>query len=422
VERGLRWLTGVQKADGDLGGGMYAHALAARALCQAYRLTSDPALKAPAQRALDYIVKAQHDAGGWRYAPGMPGDTSVTAWQVLALDEGVQAGLAVPRATLKRAGAYLDSVAVPGGAFAYVPGAGAGSPAMRAAGLLSRLRLGLDPRHADALKSAEGLVQNLPAPGPGPMYHYHFATLALERVGGAEWQAWEPRMRRVLLDSQSQGPGPGVRGTWDFSGDPIARCGGRTMATSLALSVLQSCARRDPPRGVEARERTEKELQDLLISLGVEDFWEAREGMRALIASAGQAVPLVKEALRPPPPADAARVARLVTDLDAEAFAAREKAAAELERLGPLARPALERAARTSPSAEVKRRAEALLAAIAVRLAGEDRRALRAVEVLVQAGTRQARDLLRELAGGPPEAALTREARAGLERLGPGRP
>jgi predicted Zn-dependent protease len=44
-------------------------------------------------------------------------------------------------------------------------------------------------------------------------------------------------------------------------------------------------------------------------------------------------------------------------------------------------------------------------------------RTLRALEVLELAGTQQARQVLQELAKGAPEAQLTQEAKAALERL-----
>jgi hypothetical protein len=84
----------------DFGGGMYSHGLATICICEAYGLTSDPVLKAPAQHAIDFIVKAQDPAGGgWRYAPRQSGDTSVVGWQVMALKSGQMSGLSVPVAT-----------------------------------------------------------------------------------------------------------------------------------------------------------------------------------------------------------------------------------------------------------------------------------------------------------------------------------
>src|SRR5439155_17792091 len=81
VNAGLMWLMAKQsKASADrgyFGGDMYSHGLATIAMCEAYGLTSDPRLKVSAQLAIDYIQKAQHDGGGWRYAPNQAGDTSV---------------------------------------------------------------------------------------------------------------------------------------------------------------------------------------------------------------------------------------------------------------------------------------------------------------------------------------------------------
>src|SRR5204863_9750423 len=115
---------------GYYGGDMYSHGLATIAMCEAYGLTSDPTLKASAQMALDYVVRAQHDGGGWRYAPKQAGDTSVTGWQMMALKSGQMAGLSVPKNTLVQVGKYLDSrdTSTKSGSSGYGRGSG-GSPA-----------------------------------------------------------------------------------------------------------------------------------------------------------------------------------------------------------------------------------------------------------------------------------------------------
>src|SRR5262249_17282919 len=111
VDKAIKWLMLNQKADGNLGGGMYAHGLATIALSEAYGLTSDPNRQKPAQKAINYIVKAQSDNGGWRYVPRQGGDTSVVGWQVMALKSGQMAGLDVPSLTLEGAKKWLDSCA-----------------------------------------------------------------------------------------------------------------------------------------------------------------------------------------------------------------------------------------------------------------------------------------------------------------------
>ena len=67
----------------------------------------------------------------------------------------------------------------------------------------------------------------------------------------------------------------------------------------------------------------------------------------------------------------------------------------------------------------VRRRAELLLKKLADgTLPPEELRAVRAVEVLERIADAEARRVLEDLAGGPPEAPVTREARAALQRLG----
>jgi hypothetical protein len=117
---------------------------------------------------------------------------------------------------------------------------------------------------------------------------------------------------------------------------------------------------------------------------------------------------------------DERRLARLVADLDSDQFAERDQARAELEKLGESARAALRRALDGKPSAEVRRRVEALLDKLdEPKLSPERLRAVRALEALEQLATPDARRLVEELAGGAPEAWLTREAKttkACLER------
>jgi hypothetical protein len=101
--------------------------------------------------------------------------------------------------------------------------------------------------------------------------------------------------------------------------------------------------------------------------------------------------------------------------LDADAFAAREKAVAELRLAADRAEAALRRALKDNPSAEAKRRIEAVLESVG---AGAERlREARSVEVLERIATAEARELLASLAGGAKDALLTREARAAVGRL-----
>jgi WD40 repeat protein len=137
-----------------------------------------------------------------------------------------------------------------------------------------------------------------------------------------------------------------------------------------------------------------------------------------LAASPEQALPLLKERVQPVRAADSRLVRRLFADLDSDELAVRDNAQRELGDLGDRATAAMRQALGKKPSAEVKRRIETLLkrpggpvvpAAVV--------RAVRAVAVLEDVGTAEARQLLEALAGGEPQATLTREAKAALRWL-----
>jgi hypothetical protein len=83
-----------------------------------------------------------------------------------------------------------------------------------------------------------------------------------------------------------------------------------------------------------------------------------------------------------------------------------------------LAAPALRKVLEGKPSLEVRKRVESLLDALKEPVTSSEKlRLLRAVETLERADSPEARALLERLAQGTPEARLTREAKAALQRL-----
>jgi WD40 repeat protein len=189
---------------------------------------------------------------------------------------------------------------------------------------------------------------------------------------------------------------------------------GRSLACGYrdsTILVWDLAGGRAATRGRQPRLSSEQQGQ-LWADLATTDGCTAYRAIFRLADIPRQAVPLLDARLRPPK-APAAQVQALIADLDSERHTVRENAQRSLAELGDQAAPALQEAAR-SPSAEVRRRARELLAAL-----GSDAwrlRECRAVEVLENAGTPEARQLLRELAKGAPEACLTQEAKAALER------
>jgi RNA polymerase sigma factor (sigma-70 family) len=420
VDLGLKYLVSQQKEDGDYGQVMYAQALAALALAEAYGRSGDAALKGPAQRAIDFIVESQHETGSWRYRPGQPGDTSVTSWQLQALHTARLSGLDVPPKTLAATSRWLDSCQGAEGGYSYTSGSPM-TPSMTAAGLLCRQYLGWGAGQP-GLRLGLEVVKKTPPGAVNNLYHYHYATQVLFNVGGKDWEGWNAKMRDLLVGRQDQGNDPQhahQKGSWSPQGDLYGAASGRVMTTSLALLELEVYYRSDlllasrPAAALRA-----EELGTLWTDLAG-DLFRARQVSWVLIGSPGQTVPLLREKLQPVTlKVDGARIARLITELDDDQFAVREAAEKELDRLGEVTSPALQKALAGQPSPEVRRRLERLLdKQDEENLAPERLRARRSLDVLERIGTAEARQVVERLAAGTPEAWLTREAQATLQRF-----
>src|SRR5262249_23657941 len=116
---------------------------------------------------------------------------------------------------------------------------------------------------------------------------------------------------------------------------------------------------------------------------------------------------------------DAARVQKLIAQLDDGEQDKRDEASRELRALGAQIEAEVKKALEAPPSAEVKKRLEELLKEMrSLWLRDPDAvRAVRAVHVLERVGSDRAAALLKKLAEGDPAARLTREAKISLERL-----
>jgi hypothetical protein len=254
VEKALLWLIRKQnRTSGNLGGGMYAHGLATIALCEAYGLTQDPSLRRPAQMAVNYIVRAQHSAGGWRYQPGQAGDMSVTGWQVMALKSAQMSGLDVPEVAMRKAQQFLNACCDTGSEGYGYTGPGA-TPTMSAVGLLCRQYLqAWGPQNLRLIKGVENNIKRYPVGSIKNIYYFYYATQVMHHFGGNAWQAWNEKMRDSLVKSQDKAGAN--NGSWSSAGDAHGSSGGRLMVTSLSLLTLEVYYRHLPLYYREAGEK-----------------------------------------------------------------------------------------------------------------------------------------------------------------------
>jgi hypothetical protein len=218
------------------GGSMYSQGLAGITLSECYGMTQDSRLAMPTQLALNFIMDAQDPrGGGWRYTPKQPGDTSAVGWALMALKSGNMAYLQVNPLTIKKAVEFLDSVQMrSGAAYGYTdPG---DRPGTNAVGLLCRLYLGWKKDHP-ALQDG---VMSLAKRGPSnDLYFTYYATQIMHHMEGDLWLAWNEKMKKLLLPTQSKKGHEA--GSWyeGVAGGHGAHVAGRLYCTSLATMTLE---------------------------------------------------------------------------------------------------------------------------------------------------------------------------------------
>jgi hypothetical protein len=245
VAKGLDYLRSVQLPDGDLRGssravGMYCHAMAALALCEAYALTGDAELRIPAERAVDFLVRARAaDGMSWRYAPGAPsGDTSILGWVILVLKSAREVGLPVSGDVQDGAARWLQRVSrgEDGGLAAYRPGEPV-TPTMTAEAWVCRQFLGLGARDQAGAEASTYLLAHGPGEDPYNIYYWYYGTLSMFQHGGDAWARWNKPIRDELVRRQKS---TGHQdGSWDPDDSQYGRFGGRIYTTALATLTLE---------------------------------------------------------------------------------------------------------------------------------------------------------------------------------------
>jgi hypothetical protein len=282
VQAGLDWLVKNANAGQVRNRGMfntitnmYSQGIAALALCEAYGMTRDPALKPAAQAAIDYIQKAQGPRGSWGYVAGTDNDTSILGWQIQALHAArLTQDLVVDDKVIERAIRFLNFVS-PGqtkSAYGYsTPDGAQPATALTAIGLLCRYYINDWRRDTAGFdQGARGLMRRAPAPPARQvdMYYYYYATQVVRFYGGEEWKTWNEgapgadSKRRgglpdVLLGLQVRTPAG--RGSWDPAVDrnetslTFGTYCGRLGTTCMCLLTLEVYYRYVPEEAKDGR-------------------------------------------------------------------------------------------------------------------------------------------------------------------------
>jgi WD40 repeat protein len=188
----------------------------------------------------------------------------------------------------------------------------------------------------------------------------------------------------------------------------------------LVCDVAEMCGKKKIEEIAQTAAPSEEELEGLWVELSGADNARAYRAIRQLGRDGPRGAAFLKARLKGDQSPDERRSARLIADLDGDEFATREKATAELEKLGIRAKPALRRALQGQASAEVRSRVKRLLERLGSpheALPEPELIRLRVVEALEANGSPEARQLLTELAEGSEDTPLKQEAKASLARL-----
>ncbi len=246
------WYVGGGKGADD----MYSHGIASIAMCEAYGMTKDPALRDAAQAGINFLGYAQNSStGGWHYAPQGLGDTSVVGWQMMALKSAAMSGFAVDLDVVRKANFFLDQMAFDEGAsyhysFASKSKQANYNPSTTACAVLCRMYSGM-PKDHPSIKAAVAKFSKAGPSKTGTYYNY-YATQVMKQVGGPEWESWNVRMRDQLLTTQTTTGHAAGSWFWDDGHSTVSA--GRFYTTCMATMMLEVYYRYMPLYGEQNAE------------------------------------------------------------------------------------------------------------------------------------------------------------------------
>ncbi|MGD9632068.1 MAG: hypothetical protein AB7G28_25035 [Pirellulales bacterium] len=233
----------------------YAHGIATLALCEAYGMTGDAALRTPAQRALDHLAaRLEQELASAPTQANVGDDWSVYGWQLATLRSGQLAGLAVEAGRLARISDRLNELQ---------SDRASADTVSKAVGMAVELYL-RRPSETDQLRpAAKELLAHPPELGhPASVtdaatvgdprrdtYYWYYGSEAMYYLGGDNWQSWSEQLYPRLIQAQvTDGP---VSGSWEPSAAALENrrdVDSRLYVTAMNLLTLET-EQRQPSRG-----------------------------------------------------------------------------------------------------------------------------------------------------------------------------
>ena len=260
VEKAIRYLLARQNDKGAFtktegAGGVYAHAIATYAICEAYGMTRIPSLKGAMERAVQVLLDGQMSYGGWvmysydkEKADTAKWDVSLSGFCIQALKAGYIAGAENQglKAAMDNSADFLAKRQKEDGGFPYSAANPGRQPNMTAVGVLCLQLLGHGKESAaqTGLGVLAGVDCSWKQPEQAPLYSWYYVSQAKFHQGGASWAGWNNKFAPTLIKNQNPD------GSWlspglDQTGDGVEReyrgeeVNSKVYATTLAALTLQ---------------------------------------------------------------------------------------------------------------------------------------------------------------------------------------
>lgn len=292
VKRGLDYLQSLVGPQGrvrpsgydEVGSDGYHQAIATLALAEVQLRAPEAGYAADLERAAAYTLRNEvaFSDQGLRWKKRI--DSGPLGWKVMALESAKRAGCEVPPLAMVNALAYFAAVTEADGTINSSDHQGCAG--MAAEGLFVRLLLGQSPDDPMNRAAARTVGRHCYLESTGPassgLYGVQFAMLALPRMGGRLWRAYNVQARDQLVHQQVRGKSCRA-GSW--MGASVIR--DRVLATCFATLTLQSYYRYElppkPARGIDEVYLASDEARALFVA--EEEAAEALAGRRDLRAA-----------------------------------------------------------------------------------------------------------------------------------------
>ena len=228
IKRCIDYIIKLCSADtGYIGSSMYNHGFATLALAESYGAVQDDRIGPALKKAVELILTSQekNKFKAWRYSPdAQDADSTVSGACFVALIAARNAGLKVPDTAIEGALKFYGDCQNPGdGGIGYMPRSGSHGGATTAIGVAA-FAYARKKDQVTFVKALKSMKSSEDGSGGGyPFYYDYYAAQGFFQGDFAAWQSWNEKQVKRLGEMQNDD------GAWDAGLGP---------GTCTALALL----------------------------------------------------------------------------------------------------------------------------------------------------------------------------------------